>query len=617
MESVEALSASSPRAGDAVVPLAYNQRTCYCGEVTRAHIGGSVLLVGWVQTRRDHGGMVFIDLRDRTGLVQLKFNPESDPKSHEAAGRLAREFCIAVQGDVVARPEGLVNRNLATGEIEVEVRQLDILTASATPKFDIEDEIETNEELRLRYRFLDLRRPPMQRALITRHRIAKTIRDYFDQHGFVEIETPFLTKSTPEGARDYLVPSRVHPGCFYALPQSPQIFKQLLMMSGFDRYMQIVRCFRDEDLRADRQPEFTQLDLEMSFVQADDVMKIVEGCLSQIMKTIHGIDISTPLPRMSYQQAMDEYGIDRPDTRYDLRIKDVSSAAAGSEFRVFAEALAAGGVVRCIRLPGGGQMTRKELDTLTDDMKGIGAVGLPYVKVVAGDGAAKFDTGVAKFFHAEATAQIVAATGAEPGDALFFAAGAWGTVCKHLAWLRETLARRRSLIPAGKWNFLWVVEFPMFEFHADDGRYYAMHHPFTSPLDGDLDKLTLEQAGTVRAKAYDVVLNGIELGGGSIRIHRPDVQQKIFDVLRLTPEEQQLKFGFLLEALRYGPPPHGGIALGLDRLVMLMTGLDNIRDTFSFPKTQRAFCPMTEAPSPVDAAQLHELGLRLLREPGA
>jgi aspartyl-tRNA synthetase len=597
------------------MPLPFNQRTCYCGQVGREHVGRSILVAGWVQKRRDHGGMVFIDLRDREGMVQLKFNPESDPQAHEAAGALRSEFCIAVRGDVAPRPDDMINPKMATGMVEINVHEIDILSTSATPVFEIEDDIETNEETRLRYRYLDLRRRPMQEAMIKRHRIAKTLRDYFDEQGFVEIETPFLTKSTPEGARDYLVPSRVQPNSFYALPQSPQLFKQLLMMSGFDKYVQIVRCFRDEDLRADRQPEFTQLDMEMSFVEPDDVLGVVEGALARVMKQIHDVDLPLPLPRMTYDEAMTDYGIDKPDTRYDLKIRDVSEIARNVDFRVFAEPLGAGGVVRCLRLPGGAEMTRKELDTLTNDLKGIGAGGLPYVKIADDGGNALFETGIAKFFSPEITAEMCAHTGGQPGDVLFFAADTVANVCKYLAWLRETVAKRRGLIPEGQWNFLWVVDFPMFEFSEEDGRWYAMHHPFTAPRDEHVGLLTSDGAGQCRAKAYDVVLNGIELGGGSIRIHRVDVQEKVFHLLNLSPEEQQLKFRFLLEALKYGPPPHGGIALGLDRLVMLLTGMTNLREVFSFPKTQRAVCPLTEAPSPVATAQLDELGIQLTNPP--
>jgi aspartyl-tRNA synthetase len=444
----------------------------------------------------------------------------------------------------------------------------------------------------------------------------KLIRDYFDKLGFVEIETPFLTKSTPEGARDFLVPSRKHLGTFYALPQSPQLFKQLLMMSGFDKYMQIVRCFRDEDSRKDRQPEFTQLDVEMSFVQMDDVISVAEGYLVRVWKEVLGVDVPAPFPRMSYQQAMLEYGIDRPDTRYDLRIKEVSDIARRTEFKVFTSVLEAGGAVRCIRVPGGAGIPQSEIekadDSLQNILRGIGAGGLPYVKVEAGDGGRPaLKTGVAKFFNADRTAELVAATGAEAGDAIFFSADkSVDNVCKYLARLREEVARRRGFIPAGKWNFLWVVDFPLLEYHVEDARYYAVHHPFTAPLDEDLPLLDTEPQ-KARAKAYDVVVNGLELAGGSIRIHRGDVQQKVFKLLGMDPEEQQLKFGFLLKALQYGPPPHGGFAMGVDRMVMLLQGLDNLLDTFSFPKTQESFCPLTEAPSPVDQSQLDELGLKL------
>ena len=597
------------------MPLPYNQRTCYCGDVGSQHVGQTVLLTGWVHARRDHGGLFFIDLRDREGLVQLKFDPQTDVELHKLAATLKAEFCIAVRGEVAPRPAGLVNPKMKTGAVEIIVRELDILSESETPKFEIADDVDTNEETRLRYRYLDLRRPVLRRSLVTRHRITKAIRDYFERQGFLEIETPFLTKSTPEGARDYLVPSRVQPGMFYALPQSPQLFKQLLMISGFDRYVQIVRCFRDEDLRADRQPEFTQLDLEMSFVQPDDVMRVIEGCLQHVMQVIHDIEIETPFPRMTYRQAMDDYGIDRPDTRYDLRIKDVSDIARTLGFKVFDEAIGTGGVVRCICVPGGAEMTRKQTDGLADDLKGIGAGGLPLVKIAAGDDSKPaLQTGIAKFFNAESTAQLLAATGAQVGDIVFFAADSVANVCKHLSWLREVVAKRRGLIPAGKWNFLWVTDFPMFEYDEQTQRFYAVHHPFTAPLDEDIPLLETDPA-SCRAKAYDVVLNGIELGGGSIRIHRREIQEKIFKLLNLTPAEQQLKFGFLLEALKYGPPPHGGIALGLDRIVMLLTGLDNIRDTISFPKTARAVCLMTEAPSPVAQEQLDELGIRLAAPP--
>ncbi len=593
------------------MPLPYNQRTCYCGEVRSDRVGQEVLLVGWVHGRRDLGGMIFIDLRDRTGLVQLKFDPESQPDAHQIAKAVRPEFCIAIRGEVAPRPDGLVNPNLATGEIEILARELDVLSRSDTPAFELDDEIDTGEETRLKYRFLDLRRRPMQHAMLMRHQIIKAIRNFYHDHGFVEIETPFLTKSTPEGARDFLVPSRVHPGNFFALPQSPQLFKQLLMISGFDRYVQIVRCFRDEDLRADRQPEFTQLDMEMSFVQPDDVMSMVEGCMAKVMQDALGIDIPTPFPRMTYDEAMRDYGVDRPDTRYDLKIQDVTDVARQMEFKVFTSALDAGGVVRCIRYPGGAEMTRKETDKLTEDLRGIGAGGLPLVKVAEENGQPVFQTGIAKFFNSDTTAAMLAATGAAPGDLLFFAADNVANVCKYLSWLRETVAKRRGLIPKDKWNFLWVVEFPMFEWSEEGGRFYATHHPFTAPRDEDLDKLEQDAAGC-RAKAYDCVLNGTEIAGGSIRIHQNEVQQQVFKLLDITPEEAELKFGFLLRALKYGPPPHGGIAYGLDRIVMLLAGLDSIRDTIAFPKTAKAICPLTDAPGEVATAQLDELGIRLV-----
>ncbi len=597
------------------MPLPYNQRTCYCGQVGEHLIGQSIILTGWVHVRRDHGGMVFIDLRDREGIVQLKFNPETDPAAHEAAGRLRSEFCIAIRGEVAARPAEMINPNIPSGRVEVNVHELDILSTSETPKFEIDADNVSNEELRMKYRYLDLRRAPMQGSLRTRYRITKIMRDYFDEQGFVGIETPMLTTGTPEGARDFLVPSRIHAGMFYALPQSPQLFKQLLMMSGFDRYVQLVRCFRDEDARGDRQPEFTQLDLEMSFVQPIDVQNIVEGLLVRVMREIHGVDIPTPFPRLSYAQAMAEYGIDRPDTRYDLRIKDVSDVVRGTEFKVFTAPLAGGGAVRAICVPGGGAMSQKEIEKdLTEFVKGSGAGGLPYTKVVAGDGdAPRLQTGVAKFFSPEATAELLRATGAAVGDAIFFAADTHDNVCKYLSRLREEVAHRRGLIPENRWNFLWVVDFPMFFFSPEDGRHYSMHHPFTAPLDEDLDLLE-QQPTTVRAKAYDVVLNGIELGGGSIRIHRSDVQQRVFNLLQMNEAEQRMKFGFLLDALRHGPPPHGGIALGLDRLVMLLIGAENIRETIAFPKVAKTFiCPLTEAPSPVSREQLDELHLSIVQ----
>ena len=461
------------------MPLPYNQRTCYCGDVGTELIGRSAILAGWVQNRRDHGGMVFIDLRDRAGLVQLKFNPESDPDAHELSGRLRSEFCIVVRGDVAARPPEMVKKDMKTGAVEVEVRELEILSETPTPKFEIVDILDVSEELRLKYRYLDLRRGPMQQALRTRHRIIKTVRDHFDAEGFVEIETPILTKSTPEGARDYLVPSRVHPGTFFALPQSPQIFKQLLMISGFDKYVQIARCFRDEDLRADRQPEFTQLDMEMSFVQPEDVFDVIEGCMVRVMKAIHDVDMPRPFPRMTFAEAMRDFGTDAPDTRYNLKLIDLTGIAAKTEFAVFTKAIEAGGVVRAICVPGGADMSRKELDALVNDLRGIGAGGMPYVKVADEAGRTIFQTGAAKFFDPDAVAAVCSASGAKPGDAICFAADSESNVCRFLSWLRPVIARRRKLIPDGQWHFTWVVDMPMFEFNEEDQLWYSMHHPFT------------------------------------------------------------------------------------------------------------------------------------------
>jgi len=592
------------------VAVPYHQRTHTCGQLRAKDVDSQVVLAGWVNSYRDHGGMVFIDLRDHDGLTQVKFNPQTDPKAHQVARSLRNEDCIAVAGDVALRGEN-VNPKLPTGEIEVNGRQVDLLNKSQTPPFEIEDSIEAGEEVRLRYRFLDLRRRPVQHAIRMRHRVTKAVRDYFDREGFLEIETPFLTKSTPEGARDYLVPSRVQQGSFYALPQSPQLFKQLFMMGGMDRYMQIVRCFRDEDLRADRQPEFTQVDVEMAFVQQENVITVTEGALACVMREVLNVDVPLPMPRMTYEQAMCDYGIDRPDTRFDMKLIDVTGIARKMDFNVFTHAIDAGSVVRCIVCPGGGEMTRKETDGLTDEINGIGAGGMPLVKVIKGDDdKPALQTGIAKFFAGSLADELIAATDANVGDAIFFSADAEPDVCKYLAWLRGVLAERRGLIPEGRFDFCWVIDFPLFEYHQDDQRWYSTHHPFTAPRDEDVDKLESDP-GAVRAKAYDIVLNGIEIAGGSIRIHDNAVQRRVFNVLGIDEAEAHAKFEHLLNALKYGAPPHGGIAWGLDRLVMLLLGLDSIRDVIAFPKTQRALCPLTAAPAEVASDQLAELGIDL------
>jgi len=595
------------------VAVPYHRRTCYCGQLRREDVGQEVILAGWVDSWRDHGGMVFIDLRDREGIVQLKFNPQTDPEAHRVARTLRSEYVIAVRGQVVLRPEDMVNPKIPTGEIEVEVREVDVLSRADTPPFEVADECEANEDVRLRYRYIDLRRRPMQRALRMRHQIVRAIREYFDSHGFVDIETPFLTKSTPEGARDYLVPSRIYPGSFYALPQSPQLFKQILMISGFDRYYQIVKCFRDEDLRADRQPEFTQLDVEMSFVQPENVIEAIEGCMQHVLGKVLDIEIPLPMPRLTYEEALRDYGTDRPDLRYGMRLYDISDLARQTEFRVFRDALERGGVVKAICCPGAAEMTRREIDGLTDELKAMGAGGMPTTKVVAGqDGRPALSTGIAKFFPGALADQLIDRLQARPGDAIFFAADSYENASKYLGWLRQTLAERRGLIPDGQFRFCWVVDFPLFEWDEAEGRYVSVHHPFTSPKDEDLDRL--ESAPLeVRAKAYDVVLNGVELGGGSIRIHRRDVQERVFRMLGIGEEEARQRFGFFLDALRYGTPPHGGIALGIDRMAMLLLGLKSIREVIAFPKTQRAVCLLTGAPSPVSEAQLEELSLRVVR----
>lgn len=565
-------------------------------------------MAAWVNSSRDHGGLIFVDLRDHTGVVQLQINPDRNKESHDVAGSLHNEDVVAVEGKVVSRGER-VNPKLPTGEIEIEVSRIEVLSRSAPLPFQVNDDFDANEDLCLRYRFLHLRRPEMQRIFRLRHRVGRAIREFFHAEGFLEIETPFLTKSTPEGARDYLVPSRVSPGSFYALPQSPQIFKQLFMVAGFDRYAQIVRCFRDEDLRSDRQPEFTQLDMEMAFVQRDDVMAAVEGCVKRIFKEALDLDVPTPFPRMGQQETMERFGVDRPDTRFGMELTDVTDWAGSTDFRVFREAIDEGGVVRCLVAKGAQVLTRKVLDGLTEQVKGIGGSGLPYVKVTEGEGGAEFATGIAKFVQPQCSA-LCQAVGATPGDVIFFMPGTFANVCKYLHYVRTQLADILDVIPKGRWDLLWVVDFPLFDWDEEQQRWFSTHHPFTAPRDEDLAMLESDP-GKVQAKAYDLVLNGVEMAGGSIRIHQREIQERIFTILGIRPEEAQEKFRFLLEALKHGAPPHGGIAFGFDRWVMLLAGCDSLREVIAFPKTQRAVCPLTGAPSPVSTEQLDDLFLSL------
>ncbi|MGA7278457.1 MAG: aspartate--tRNA ligase [Desulfocapsaceae bacterium] len=582
------------------------RRTHHNNQLGLANVGETVTLMGWVLRRRDHGGVIFIDLRDREGLTQVVFNPEVNPEVHAKAHQLRSEWVIAVQGRVEPRPGDMANPKLTTGTIEVLVDTLNILNTSETPPFPLDEETDVSDNLRLQYRYLDLRKPEMSANLMLRHRAVQTIRNYLNQQGFIDVETPMLTKSTPEGARDYLVPSRVNAGRFFALPQSPQLFKQLLMIAGLDRYYQIVKCFRDEDLRADRQPEFTQIDMELSFVDEEQVMAVVEGMLATLFKQTRNLDVNPPFTRISYDEALARFGTDRPDTRFGMELVDLTAIGAVCEFKVFRSAADSGGTVRALNAKGCATFTRKELDDLTDFALQFGARGLAWVKVKED---ASWQSPIAKFFSDDEQRRIAEALAAEPGDLLFFGADKSATVFQVLGELRNELARRLKLLDNEQFNFVWVTDFPLVEYDNKEKRFQALHHPFTAPREEDLERLETDPA-SVYSRAYDLVLNGTEIGGGSIRIHDPSVQLKVLKALSIPEAEAQEKFGFLLQALHYGAPPHGGIAFGLDRLLMLITGSDSIRNVIAFPKTQKATCPLTEAPSPVTRQQLTELHIR-------
>ncbi|MGG3915625.1 aspartate--tRNA ligase [Rossellomorea vietnamensis] len=583
------------------------KRTAYCGNITETYIGEKITIKGWVQKRRDLGGLIFIDLRDREGIVQVVFNPDLSEEALSLAEKIRNEYVLSITGTVVARGEGTVNPNLKTGKVEIHAEEVEIINEAKTPPFMIDDHMEVSEDVRLKYRYVDLRRPSMMETFKMRHNVTTSFRSFLNDNGFLDVETPILTKSTPEGARDYLVPSRVHKGEFYALPQSPQIFKQLLMVSGFDRYYQIARCFRDEDLRADRQPEFTQIDMEMSFMDKEQIISLVEDMMKKLMNDVKGVNVTLPIPRMTYDDAMSRYGSDKPDTRFGMELIDVSEIVKDSGFKVFAGAVANGGQVKLINVKGGAsQYSRKDIDGLTEFVSRYGAKGLAWLKVEE-EG---LKGPISKFVTEDDASAISTSANAEAGDLLLFVADKKSVVADALGALRLKLGKDLKLIDETVFNFLWVTDWPLLEFDEGENRYYAAHHPFTMPVKEDLELFETDPA-SVRAEAYDLVLNGYELGGGSLRIYERDIQEKMFKVLGFSKEEAEAQFGFLLEAFEYGTPPHGGIALGLDRLVMLLAGRSNLRDTIAFPKTASASCVLTDAPGGVSEAQLKELSLSL------